>query len=68
MNRPAQSLGIGIAVFLLWYFVALEVMWTRTGMGIALGVSIALNAALLFWVAAARRSVDAPTNRVQSTR
>lgn len=58
MNRPVWTLGVGIGVFLLWYFVALEVVWIRDGISIALGVSLALNAALLTWLATMPRSVD----------
>lgn len=65
MNRPAIALGIGIAVFVLWYFVVLELVWMRDGMGIALGVSLALNAALLFRAATSQHSVDASTDQRQ---
>jgi len=60
MNRTIATFGIGTVVFLLWYFVALEVVWVRDGMSISLGLSLGLNASLLFWLASApsrRRSV-----------
>ena len=58
MNRPAWTLGVGIGVFILWYFVVLEVVWRRDGISIALGISLALNTALLTWLATAPRSIE----------
>lgn len=68
MNRTTATFGIGTVVFLLWYFLALEIVWVRDGMSIALGLSLGLNASLLFWLASApsHRRSGTPAERPAS--
>ena len=58
MNRTTLSVGVGLAVFALWYFVVLNIVWMRDGMSIALGASLAVNASLLTWVVSAPRTAS----------
>jgi hypothetical protein len=67
VNRPIIGIALGIGVFLVWYFVALDVLWARDGMGVALGASLGLNAALLYWIATAPRASNAALDKVAST-
>lgn len=46
-NIAGMALAVGVGVFALWYLVVLAYVFPRTGMGIAFGVSIAVNAAVL---------------------
>ena len=50
MSRLTLSFTAGVAAILVWYFVALEFVWQRSGISVALGVSLALNAAMAVWI------------------
>lgn len=56
MNRITLSICVGLALFALWYFVVLNIVWMRDGMSIAMGASLAVNVSLLTWLVSAPRA------------
>ena len=56
MRDLVVSAVVGLAVFLLWSFGVLDVVWMRDAMGIALGISLGGNGAMVTWLALQSKS------------
>ncbi len=54
------SIGVGVLVLAVWHLAVVDVLWARTGVLTALGVSLAANAALLTRLLTTRSVRGAP--------
>lgn len=63
MNKQLKLALVGVGVFALWWFLVVDVVWQSSGLVIVLGISVALNAALLakLYLSPVRQPTDTTT-------